>query len=342
VRLTGLRELGIRSLDVFARARGATGQFTLSRCRDVTIERCTFRALDENPPDLVVVGGARRIRIVGNVFDAHVGSAFDVISAIVELLRIEDPSEVTLAAARLAEEIVADQARRSGLVREIDVAREIIGNMTIPEQRAYAALREALAVEQAAGPIAGAVLAVHDAAAHAFALGALAIADGNAETLVEDNVVVGYLTLYGPSIEDAALRAGDLKQLHAMLATGRGELAAGSGTINVPGNRISRVTLDEGTLDAIRSGIGQDRIRLGGLFRGIHLTDNTISPGQNLLLAGTVELTGNQFDPVRTDVGGVIGESALYTGNAAPAECRIFHAAIRRADAANLLAITNV
>lgn len=314
VRVRAARELTFHSLDVVCSEQAGIGAVG---CRDVTFEGCAFRRREPGE-DLLAISGAQRVRIANNVLDGHFGPGGHVVRAIVELLTQEDRRAAAARAAALGAELARDERARAALAQEIDRAKVEIGNLWEAEQRAYLVLRDMLAAASYADAFAGALLLVHDAGARAGATPVLSITDGNAEVVIADNEILGAVTLYGPGF-DGVFGRNDLSWIQERREGGSDfQLVPGAGTLHVRDNRLTRLGLDEDTMNAaIEGGRGGPFLRM---FRAIHVVNNIFAQGEipTYLFAPRVGLTSNYFDVRWSELGAVLADSAVYTGNYAP------------------------
>ena len=332
--ITGASEVALRTMDLLVATEAG---ISLRDCAEVDVQGCGFRRI-AGGTDLLEIGGAQRIEIIDNFFDAQNATSQFSFGPIPDLLRFGRRESAARAHA-VAREIVENDSLRDSLAEELDSRMEEVGQLTEPERRAYGLLLEALTTEPAVESLAGALLAVVDASARAVAGPALTILDGNAETVIADNEIMGWLTLYGPAFESGAgFPLGVLQAIRRLQVQNRLTLVPGAGTLHLRDNRLARIGLDEETTGQLRDAASQNvPLRISRLFRAIHLTDNTLALSASTFLAPHAVLTSNHFDQRQQDVGAVIAGSAIYTGNFAPDDVRLFHLANRRADAANLV-----
>lgn len=150
---------------------------------------------------------------------------------------------------------------------------------------------------------------------------AVIIEDAEAETILENNRIVGAVSLYG---EPGRTRLTDQELLNLGLSL-RGlelrpriSLSRSAGTLRVLNNNLTRLTTAEVKVREIRE-LLQSGGRMDGVYGRSFVDDNTIAAEDNLLLSHHLSFNSNVFDSGAEDevkiVGTVIGDAAIFMGN---------------------------
>ena len=330
--VAGARELTLRTLHLTL----AQEPIVVDSCTDVGIESCTIHRAERSNRELVIIGGAQRVGIVGNVLDARTPDAdgrFDV-----DELRAPLDSDDRRVAFRETQALarrLGDAAFRESLSGRLESAGQ--SRLTEPERRALAVFSGGMReTRDFAGEGTAALLSLVAAAAAVVAGPALSLGDGNAETLLADNEIMGDVTLYGSPLPEFELTLDRLRALRALQANQRLTLVTSPATFHARDNTLTRLALGDDVLRRIAEAPSGAPVRIPGVFRGLHLTDNTLALGRNQILAGHAVLTGTHFDQGGEDLGGVVANSAIYTANFAPNDVRLFDVSAQTALAANL------
>jgi hypothetical protein len=329
----GLAAVVVRELDI---AFDGARPMAFDSCSEVTIEACHMLRPDANGPT-IAIGNADRIRIVANVIDAHVGRGErHPIETITALLKVPERRAFALEARKLGASLSRSAPQRKTLATQIRETDDNLRSLTRGEFQSY----QRLAADLEATPVTAAQLAADLAhiwatAAQASLGTALFIDDGAAETEIAGNELIGTLGLYGEP-DNQVLNVDQVKNLQTMLTQGRLTLVPASGTLHLRDNRLTRVTLSKDLMGQLAAATpAGPPLRLTGLYRFGFATDNVVDAPGSCILAPHLALTANEFD-TNDDIGSTISDSAVYTGNHAPDDVRLFSVARSRALAANL------
>ena len=106
------------------------------------------------------------------------------------------------------------------------------------------------------------------------------------------------------------------------------KLVPGSGRLSIDRNEISRLVLGGRPLAQLREMAATKKPgTIDGIYRAAYVAQNRFTSGVNRMLAKDVRLTDNLFDPVDTDLGAALADTATYVGNGAvePATDFKFH-----------------
>ena len=165
----------------------------------------------------------------------------------------------------------------------------------------------------------------------------VAFADGDAATLLADNEILGVVSVYGMHGK-TDLTADDLKKLGGLVREGAIVLSASHGNLQVRGNRVTRFVVAEDLVKKIKELLADRKGPLEGVYGKGFLSDNVIDAGANQWVTKHAVLTSNSFGLLREkeDAGTVLADSAVYMGNHAPGDIRLFNVSRSNAKAANL------
>ena len=172
---------------------------------------------------------------------------------------------------------------------------------------------------------------------------AIVIDDGRADTRIENNDILGIISLYGLT-DGSVLNAADMKNIAPIHGESRVTLLPLSGILHFRNNRVTRVTVGGEMLENIRAfKPNAENLILKGVYMTGCLTDNIFETGGNTLVMRHVAMTANDFDIKhinpnieRIDAGAVIADSSIYLGNHAPNDIRLFNLSRLTEKAANL------
>ena len=330
ITLKGLQAVVVRDLDLLLKTEAPV---VLDGCLEVAVESCHVLRSGGGEV-LCTIGGAERIRLVDDVFDAHPPSKGQPVASLAKLLERPDRRLFARVAGDLATRLAADDAARKDLQAEIEKAADKIAKLSREEQEAYAALQRLLAGGAATRPgLLGSLLGIYDAVANVSAPTALVLADGDAETEIAECRLVGALGLYGLPGE-AILDDNDLKRLKAMQASGQLQLDLSSAALHLRDNVLTRIVLGGDVMEQLKT--PSDRVALSGLYADALLTDNVVRLPESSLVTGHASLTSNDFREDSADAGVVLSDSATFVANHAPNDIRLFSVANQALEAANL------
>jgi hypothetical protein len=129
----------------------------------------------------------------------------------------------------------------------------------------------------------------------------------NIPTRLESNQIFGTVALYGAP--GAELSEADLSTVAGRIAGGLGFDISATADLVASGNRMSGFQAGSAMIDTLLT-----RTPVFPLFQRLALSDNTFDSPLNQLVANSVELTGNLL--TAAPFGWVVGEEALFVGNA--------------------------
>lgn len=166
---------------------------------------------------------------------------------------------------------------------------------------------------------------------------AIVLNDGDAETWIEDNHIAGVVSLYGVPGK-VRLTPDDLHKLSAVLRKGGVTFADPVASLNVRDNVMYRIDASAEMVKLLKGVTPNKGGKIEHAYRRCFVTNNVFSGGDNVFVMDHLALTSNSFEQEnKLDVGSVIGNTAVYLGNHAPNDIRLFSAVQSREKAANLL-----
>jgi hypothetical protein len=171
---------------------------------------------------------------------------------------------------------------------------------------------------------------------------AIALMDAEAETRIEDNFITGIVSIYGLPAA-ATLTQQQLTTVANALRSGALRFSGSLANFYLRNNTMYRLNVSQATIDKLRQPAGSQQ-PLTGFYRRCFVTNNALSGGDNLLVMEHLALSSDTFDKEKTlDAGAVVAAAAIYVGNFAPAETRLFNATAASDKVGNLgINIVNV
>ena len=328
--LANLNSFVLRDVDV-ALADGLT--LALIQCGHVEVRGCHFTGVTEKSP-LLLINEAGRQTIHGNTLEATARSTESTPALVfpadflAQLYRRSDRREfaalLPVTAQKLAALGPAEKQDFAG--RTTTLVRQLSARLSQAEAASYARLLRAVAVEQPEVRVVIERLREIRTAALAAAPGlALGLGGHGADATITDNDIRGIVSLHGiPG--GLTLTPEELKQLSRLANQGLFNNSEASGVLQMHTNRLSRVTLGDAMIqtikDALRSTGGAS---VPGILTAAFVSRNVFELGGSLFLAKTAAFTTNRFEEVRTDAGSVFTDTAIYVGNAAGNDVRLFN-----------------
>jgi hypothetical protein len=185
--------------------------------------------------------------------------------------------------------------------------------------------------------VVGALKSIFGAVAESGLASALAITDANADTVIENNKIDGVVGLYGIPTSKG-LNQEDLDKLRnltkekGMKYTGRDKI------LQLRGNRIIRLVIGDFMTARIREVINAGGTEIKGVYKSSFFTENVIEGVNNQIASGHLAVCSNDFENAASDIGMTLSNSAIFMGNYAPNDVRIFSLSNRlNKDAGNLV-----
>lgn len=322
ISFTNLASVSIDSLDI----QFFSTKLQFSNCQSVSIERCRFGG-SQTVDGLVVIAGAKRVRIQDNWIDVPWHQTDPTLMAVLEpnlggYADIEDLFGVSWdrfdANALLVGQTLAGLAQqdRTEIGDQIMLAAQQNG-VSNEESTAYKIL--ALAIKAALpipGNIASGFRSVRTVT-HIKSPGtAIILADANAATHVQNNQIVGFLGLFGAPAPSGVLTEAQEKALVlAVQNFGRLNMTPSAGTLVVSHNEITGIRCANTVMTGVKTALNNNtQIAVPGLT-SLVVRDNVFDKGKNHLMSQHIGLESNLFR--REDVGWALGISLVAMGNRA-------------------------
>jgi hypothetical protein len=314
------------------------------------VESCRFTGFTE-PTPLLTIGNATAIYIGNSTFLAFRAGIvtngrrfFEGLNELSELFDLHGDfgSLVRKTAVVLAERSLDERKQLSAEILERIQAFD--KELSTGEKNAYLRLAQALPLDPS-NPFAllDHLIAMWEAVGRVVPGGAIIVGPmtddretvtnpgriRQTELIVENNVISGIISLYGPPPREEITNARLNKTLRDSLRNRSVRLSGLSGNVHLRNNHLTRVLIASGLVSML-DGLAGTRGALGTLFKSLHVTDNVIDGQYNLFVAQHVSLASNNFtlDAYRPRVSGpgdddvsfefpntVIADSAVYTGN---------------------------
>ena len=175
---------------------------------------------------------------------------------------------------------------------------------------------------------------------------AIMIMDGGAETIIENNDIVGVISLYG-IYGKAVLTNDDLQALSGLIIDQDVSFSESLGALQLRNNRLTRLVISKDMVDRIKKVISDQEGELEGMYRRSFLTENSIESGDNQFLSQHLLLTSNSFEILGVEAvtgtalqkvaGTAIGQSTIFMGNYAfEPQTVLYNISRESAKAANL------
>jgi len=352
-RLTEFSSFALSSLDMVFSSNGDV-LLGLDNCGDINIHDCQLSGVSK---EKIVLGvkGADRFYLSNSVIEAlgpdtlvTPGKVFtDVDNDLLKLFQPSPAGRFRLGAEKLAAGLSRrNAADRRTLVRKMETNIEQLGTqLSAGELKAYRSVTAALTARKVNPRILAVALDnVRGAAAIKVPGQAIVLADGEAETVFKHNTILGALSVYGVvsngrlAGEKPGLSAADLKKLGAMLRDKQITINGTAAEWRVQGNRIARVLTGDEFLKRIQGLVNNDDAKgvISGVYENAFWTDNTLAFGLNEWAVESLSLTNTSFADPGRDAGMVVATSAVYVGNSAANDIRLFNSAPAMAEAATL------
>ncbi|WCM54388.1 DUF6519 domain-containing protein [Pseudomonas sp. WJP1] len=323
----GYRSLTLMDFDIVAMGDSQSMQF--DGCEQLRLHRLRSSGLTVAGNSLVHIENAQRIDLSGNVINAYrtdgAQRVLDLIAAVPLLAPLQTALKVgngalftSIADTTVAEFTAYSAAQRKLFGQQVDQIMGAAGNalkLNGEELDALTTLRAD--IETAAGP---SRLALSLGRLRAELLlerpgFALSLGDGDADTLLADNVFNGRLSLYGEAENDERLDIDALKRVALGLSSGRVRFKVGAGELRLRNNRLRQIRLSDEMLKRLSAlaGAGNGGV-IEGCYRSLLADANTLVGSQNQLLAMKISLSQNLFDPAG-EVAACIAHQGKYIGN---------------------------
>jgi hypothetical protein len=348
--LQALDLLSFTLRDVAVLADKPKAVFSFNRCGDITIEGCLLTQ-ENQAGSFITIAHARNIHIEDNVIETFLEPVrnavtpdkvfADVDRAVSELFTIADRREFDRKSAEVASTLAGmPSGRRAAFIIGLQQALGNLANLTPSETKSYngfLASVSASAIPQDEQLIRARLVDIKLAGARGTPGTAIVIIDAEADTWIEDNNILGVISLYGEPGK-TRLTIDQMQLLATGMARGRITFAASLANLQIRDNVIHRIDVSEELIKSLQTtATSPFNSIFERLYRRCFITDNAIGGGNNNFIMEHLALTSNSFDlEQRLDAGMVFATASINVGNFAPNDIRLFILAPRREKAANL------
>jgi Family of unknown function (DUF6519) len=337
----GLASLILRDLEM----SGSNFVIQLDQCNDIDIEKAYLIQEDQTNPFIRIVR-ADRVRLEGNLISATQKGAstrgpakvFESDPKVSALFKLPSKAEFDKQLPDVAAELAArPSAGRKTLVRNFNTALAASTDLTATENLSYRLALRTLGTENVdAAVLAANLQSLRAATLRATPGVAVVLFDGEAETRIEDNQITGSVSLYGMPGKTVLTQA-EIRTIAAALRVGKLVFNDPLANLHLRNNVVTRMDVSEETIALLRGVNPNTGGTLDRPFSRCFFTNNVFSAGNSVFVMDHIALTANSFDDNKTDAGFVIANGAIYTGNYATNDIRLFNAARASQKAANLL-----
>ncbi len=330
VALRNFNSFVLRDVDVTL-ADGLT--LALMQCGHVEVSGCHLSGITEKAP-LVFVSQPDRLSFRANVMAATMkGAEFTpgrvfTTDPLLKLFRAADRREFSQHLPEVAQKLAAmsPAEKKDFVAQTTTMVRQLTARISPTELASYTKLLRAVAVDRAdAKAVADRLRDIRAGALRAVPGVALAIGGDAADTTICDNDISGVVSFFGiPG--NQGLNADELKLLSVRVNEGLLNNPDSSGVLQFHTNRVSRLTLGDEMIQRLKEAArATGGAAVPGTFTEAFLSRNVIEQGANLFIAKTAAFTANRFEEARIDVANVFTDAAIYVGNAASNDVRLFN-----------------
>ena len=327
-RVAGLDSFVLRDLAVTADELGEPLQ--IHECRDVTIRNCHISQTMRDGA-LVTISFSEQVCLADNTIMSSLLRTepiplvfFERLPEVTRLFELQDRNEFRQAVTNAAEQAANLPTReKSILVSKLKRSVETLsGKASDAELAGIQGIAEALDAEESQPKLLAQRFELLYTARLQAAPGlALVLTTQNA--LLENNSITGTVSLYGrPGLDD--LNPDEFKRLGEALSKNPSVFSAARGTLHLRGNRLTRLTIAESSVEQIRGFLANPGggIAFDLIFKLSFLSDNKIDSNGNQFLADQFSFNANSFSHLsKSDnhlVGWAVSNSALFMANQAP------------------------
>lgn len=332
-KVSGLLSFTLRDVELHTQT-----PITFDRCGDINFEDCYLIQENQQQP-FITIAHARRIQFEDNVVAATfpiTGNTFPPINVfergvanVSRLYALPDRFEFERKSAEVASELAGmSAAKRKTMVRQLQQALTGFEKLTADELASYNNFSEALGEQAVDERLLRDRLGDIRAVALAMLPGtAIVLMDAEADTWIEDNNITGAISLYGVS-GSANLTDDEMKLLSDGIKRGTLRFVNSLANLHVRDNILHRMNVSEATIALLKSFKPTAGATLERLYRRCFFTDNVFKASDNMFVMEHLSLTSNSFDR-RADAGVVVAQAAIYMGNYATDDIRLFIVAKR-------------
>ena len=329
-RMRGLASFALRDLAVTADGLGEPLQ--THECQEVTIRGCHLSQTMRGGA-LVTISFANRVQLADNVIVALVPRIDPFrplfskrLPEVAKLFEMQDEKKFRKVAAVAAAQAAKLKPReRSGIAADLKKSvASLSGKISAAELAGFQGIVEALAAEEPqAELLAQRFDLLRVARLRAFPGLALVLTNSSDSAVLENNSITGTVSLYGPP-GPTDLTPNDFKQLGAFLSKIPSVFSASQGTLNVRGNRLTRLTISEISVTQIRTFLNNPQAvtTFDRIYKLSFLTDNKLDDNGNHFFGDQLSFTANAFfhlgQAEQKLAGWAVSNTALFMGNQAP------------------------
>lgn len=343
----GLTSFTLRNVEVYTSEPEIFIQF--ERCGDVTFEGCYLQQENQATPfttSFIQIARAHRIQITNNVVVASLritqsptppNRVFaDLNPNVSELFTIPDRLEYDGKAPDVAETLARlSAAARRSLTAKLRQTLTDLGSLTPDEEEIYNRFMETLSVQTVNSALVLSDLADIRLAALKAATGlAIALMDAQADARLGDNNIAGIVSLYGIPGRSIVSQE-NMRAISALLKQGGARFLRSSGHLQVHDNLLYKIDVSEETILALKAVATGGANTIERLYRRCSITSNVFAEGSSDFIFEQATLTSNTFD-APADAGVVVADGAIYVGNYATNDFRLFNVSRGNQKAANL------
>lgn len=325
--------------DVELDCRGIENPLTFERCEEVTVENCHLIGMSSSGLLMDINGFSRlflekniietyqsaRLELHKNIF-TYEGEGPDLSTLFQGFDRKSFESKALIVSKELAEIGEEMRKERREKIKEGIETREL----STDEKESYGIFLKLLTSDSVNSELLAAALKnILDAATRASPGTAIIIEDISGDTVLEDNKIVGNVSLYGgnkkENLDDNNLKfileyLSDDNDLFTFPGTGKKSL-------HMRGNSLNCLTIGNNILEILKTGSNlefeENKKVLNAAYNRIYLSENLFETEDNQFLAENLFLSSNRFEIRRFEnqvprAGWGIAYSAVYIGNSAP------------------------
>ncbi len=294
----------------------------LNDCQEISIENCRIMAQDlsGNRQAMLIIAKASRIILRDSHLESFRGSGKDEFKAALGALdmgflleKTSNLFEFRAGAQKFILEKIAPlpQTVRRPIAEAISTQVKNMPGLTGLETDSYRRFVRLLVDKKVDGFQLLAVLEqIREEGEAAMPGLALLLADGEADTYLQDNTIIGLVSLYGdPFLEFVDIKAHLKNFTNKLHETGLG--TGGQADLHVQGNNLTGIVLARHTWEIISK---SEPILVA--FANGFIADNVFRRDSNELLAVSLGITSNKFHLTNADYyAAAIAEVATFIGN---------------------------
>ena len=315
-------------------------------CQELTLESNHLIGFTEKSA-LVTLDASSRIHLADNIIEAYNVNAFEMPRKVFEpfeslrvLFRIIEYAAFIIDAQKVANELATlnPEDRKKMVERLAEMVQTHATDLSELELASYEMFGMALSQEKTdAELLASALYRVRRFATMPRPATAVTILTARAATILENNDIEGFLSFYGLPAKKS-LTEDELTDLTELIKELNLKFIPTQNNLQLRNNRLTRVVISQEMIETIRFFINHEEGELQGIFDTALLTNNIIELPDNHFVAKGHSLNSTRFDfgQMSGDAGFVLGENAVYVGNYAPDDFRLFNLTQQATEAATL------